>query len=312
MSATRPRHGRLGVAILGAGYVGDDLVRRLAQRPESMELLLAADTDARAVGLRRARGLGIPVSSRGVAAILGDPAIELVFDATTASAHVEHAPLLRRAGKLVIDLTPAALGPCVVPLVNLTRHLGADDVSLASAAAQATVPVVRELSRLAPLVYGEVVSVLPSASVGPGSRRDVDEATDATARALRELGGVRHAKSITILSPAEPAPPMRCTLRAIPERELDEREVEESVLEAVRSLRDRFAGYRLASGPRFETRDTPWGRRVTITLRVEVAGDGDPDGGSAGNLDLVSVCARDLGEELAGRRVPAEIAAVRS
>jgi len=310
MSPPRPRHGRLAVAILGAGAVGDDLIRRLAQRPGRMELLLVADTDAGAVGLRRARGLGIPVSACGVAPILADPAIELVFDATTASAHVEHAPLLRRAGKLVIDLTPASLGPCVVPLVNLARHLCVDDVSLVSSAAQAVVPIVRELSWLAPLVYAEVVCVLPSASLGPGSRRDIDEATAATARALMELGGVSHAKSMTILTPAEPAPPMRCTLRAILGRNVDEGAVEESVHAAVGTLSQRFAGYRLANGPRFETKDSPWGRRATITLCVEVAAADEPDGAHAGNLELVSVPARDLGEELAGWRARAPLAAV--
>jgi acetaldehyde dehydrogenase len=308
----RPTEGRIGVGILGAGRVGGDLVHKLAQRPESMELVLVADTDASAVGLRAARSLGIPHSHHGVDAILADPAIQLVFDASTAMAHAEHAPRLRRAGKRMVDLTASGLGPCVVPLVNLTRRLDDDDLSLGSATAQAIVPVARGLSWLSPFVYAEAVSVLASASVGPGARQDIDEAGTATARALEDLGGARRAKAITILSPAEPPVPMRITFRVVPERSVDEHAVAEAVTEAVDSLAALLPGYLLTSGPRLDTRDTPWGKRTTIVLRVEVTGDGALLGSYAGNLDVTSATARALGAELAGRLMPAEPVAVPS
>lgn len=312
MNGARPADGRIGVGIVGAGRVGGDLVHKLAERPESMELLLVADTDASAIGLRAARSLGIPHSQRGVDAVLADPAIQLVFDASTARAHAEHAPRLRRAGKRMIDLTASALGPCVVPLVNLTRRLDDDDVSLGSAAAQAIVPVARGLSWLSPFIYAEVVSVLASASVGPGARQDMDEAATATARALEDLGGARQAKAITILSPAEPPVPMCITFRAVPERAVDEPAVVEAVTEAVDSLAALLPGYRLTSGPRLDPKDTPWGKRTTIVLRVEVTGAGDLLEPYAGNLDVMSATARALGADLAGRLMPAEPVAVPS
>jgi acetaldehyde dehydrogenase len=299
--------GRLGVAVLGAGKLGGDLVDRLAQRRRSLELLLVADTDASAIGVRRAREAGVPTSGRGVDAVLKQPAVELVFDATTASAHVDHAPRLRRAGKLVIDLTPAALGPCVVPLVNLTRHLDAGELSVGTSAAQALVPVARGLAWLSPLIYVEAVTVLASTALGPGGRRDMEQATTATARALEELAGAGQAKVITVVSPAEPPVPMRVTLRAVPERPVAEPEVVEAAGDAVDSLAERLPGYRLVGGPRLETKDTPWGRRTTVVLRVEVCGTGEPVRSHAGSLDLVNTVALDLGEELAGRMAPAAV-----
>jgi acetaldehyde dehydrogenase len=312
MNSAQPGEGRIGVGILGAGRVGGDLVHKLAERPESMELLLVADTDASAIGLRSARSLGIPHSHHGIDAILADPAIQLVFDASTTAAHSEHAPCLRRAGKRMIDLTASALGPCVVPLVNLGRHLDGDDLSLGSAAAQAIVPVARGLSWLSPFVYAEAVSVLASASVGPGARQDIDEAATATARALEDLGGARQAKAITILSPAEPPVPMRITFRAVPERPVDEQAVAEAVAEAVDSLAALLPGYRLTSAPRLDPKDTPWGKRTTIVLRVEVTGAGALLGPYAGNLDVMSATASALGAEVAGRLVHSEPVAVPS
>ena len=312
MKTARPTEGPIGVGILGAGRVGGDLVHKLAQRPGNMELVLVADTDANAMGLRSARRLGIPHSRRGVDAILGEPAIQLVFDASTATAHVQHSPRLRGAGKLMIDLTASVLGPCVVPLVNLTRHLDGDDLSLGSATAQAIVPVARELSWLSPFVYVEAVSVLASASVGPGARQDIDEVATATARALEDLGCARHAKAITILSPAEPPVSMRITFRAVPERPVDEEAVDEAVRAAVDSLAALLPGYRVASGPHLDPMDTPWGRRTTIVLRIEVTGAGDLLAPYAGNLDVTSATAWALGEERVARLLHAGAVAVRS
>lgn len=309
----RERDAGLGVAVLGAGNVGANLSHKLLQRPGRMALLLVADTDAAAVGLRNLQAPGLAFSDRGVSAVVEDSRIDLVFDATTATAHHEHAPLLREARKVVIDLTPSGLGPVVIPHVNLTEHLASpDDLSLATSAGQATVPLVRELAGLVPLLYVEVVSVVASASVGLGMRLDMDESAAATARALKELGGACHAKAITILNPADPPVPMRSTLYAVFAREVDHEQVTESLREAIADVQVLLPGYGVTTAPRFETPDTPWGRRTTLVLHIEVIGAGSPLSPCVGNLELITCAARDLGEELAWRLLPADGLAVTS
>lgn len=293
----------LGVAVLGAGQVGGDLVHQLTAQAARLELLLVSDHDPHAAGLQRALDLGVSVSYGGVAAVVQDARVDLVFDATTAAAHREHAPQLARAGKTVIDLTPAVVGALVVPLVNLTEHLHSENLSLATSAVQAAVPVVRELASLGELSYVEVVSVLASTSVGSGMRQDIDECTVATRLALTEIAGARRAKAITVLSPAEPPAPMRLALYCVLGSHVDGDQATESVRDAVGDYHERLPGYDLVGTPQLETRDTPWGRRTVLTVRLEVAGTERHGDLCPGNVEVMTVAARDLAVELACERV---------
>lgn len=195
---------RVKVAILGSGNIGTDLMYKLLKNPGHMELVAVVGIDPKSEGLARARALGLEASHEGIAYILERPEIKIVFDATSAKAHVRHAKLLREAGKIAIDLTPAARGPYVVPPVNLKEHLDKDNVNLITCGGQATIPLVYAVHRVAPVLYAEMVSTVASRSAGPGTRQNIDEFTFTTARGLEAIGGAKKGKAIIILNPAEP------------------------------------------------------------------------------------------------------------
>lgn len=290
---------RVKAAILGSGNIGTDLMMKLLRQPGHVELALVAGIDPDSAGLARARSLGVPASTAGVETILEAPEIRLVFDATSAGAHRRHAPRLRAAGKVVIDLTPAALGPYVVPPVNLGRHLNEPDVNLITCGGQATIPLVHAISRVAPVRYAEIVSTVASASAGPGTRQNIDEFTFTTARGLETIGGAQQGKAIIILNPAEPPLIMRNTVYAVPAgEESDAEAIRTSVEQAALEVRRYVPGYRLKP-PVFDLRQTPWGRRSVVTLLLEVEGAGDFLPPYAGNLDIMTASARRVGEVLA-------------
>ncbi len=204
----------LRVAILGSGNIGTDLMYKVL-RNDALTLVSVAGIDPSSDGLARARVLGIATCDRGISAFLDEhPGVDMALDATSAHAHVEHAPLLAARGVRCVDLTPAALGPAVVPEVNLEENLGAADINLVTCGAQATVPVVAALSRVGPVKYAEVVSTVASRSAGPGTRSNIDEFTTATAHSLETLGGAAAGKAIIILNPADPPIMMRNTIYA--------------------------------------------------------------------------------------------------
>jgi acetaldehyde dehydrogenase len=292
--------GRVGVAVLGVGRVGRRLVRELRDAPGHMELVLVSDTDAGCEGLRLARELDVETSSRGVDGVLDRDDVGIVFDASSAEAHARHAGRLQEAGKVSIDLTPAATGPLVVPVVNLAERVAEDELNLLSCPAQVAIPVVHAVTRLAPALYAEVVSTVASASVGPGMRRHIDEFTSVTARGLEVLGGARHGKSIVILSPAEPPVPMRSTIYVVPEGAVDEPAVDRAVRAVVAEMQRLVPGYRLRSEPAVDEKDTPWGRRRVAAISLDVAGQGDGLS-RCGNLDVAASTARLAGEEVARR-----------
>jgi acetaldehyde dehydrogenase len=211
------------VAILGSGNIGSDLMFKILRGPGPLQLSLFAGIDPASEGLGRARGLGVPTSDRGVAAILANPEIKIVFDATSARAHAVHEPALVAAGKRIVDLTPAALGPYVVPQVNLGSHLDAVNVNLITCGGQATIPLVHAVSRITPVAYAEIVSTVASLSAGPGTRQNIDEFTVTTARGLEALGGARQAKAIIVLNPADPPIFMRNTVYVVPDEDFDGR-----------------------------------------------------------------------------------------
>lgn len=291
--------GRVKVAILGSGNVGTDLVCKLLEEPGRMELVLVSGIVSDSEGLKKAHGLGIGISHEGIDAIVEDPEIKIVFDATSAKAHIRHAKLLEKAEKVVVDLTPAAVGPYVVPAVNLAEHLEKGNLNLLTCAAQATAPFVYAVSRVAPALYAEVVSTVASVSAGPGMRQNIDEFTLTTARGLEGIGRARRGKAIIILSPAAPPIVMRNTVYVVPEGDCDENEVTESVWRMVTEIRRAVPGCCIKSGPVFAEKRTPWGKKRIVTMLVEVEGAGHVLPSYAGNLDIMTSAARGVGEQLA-------------
>ncbi|MFN3337366.1 MAG: acetaldehyde dehydrogenase (acetylating) [Thermomicrobium sp.] len=285
------------VAILGTGNIGTDLMYKLLRNPGHMELAMFAGIDPQSEGIARAKKLGIPTSYEGIKAILDDPDIRIVFDATSAKAHVRHAKMLREAGKIAIDLTPAARGPYVVPPVNLGAHLDKDNVNLITCGGQATIPLVYAVSRVVPVQYAEIVSTVASRSAGPGTRQNIDEFTFTTAHGLEAIGGAERGKAIIILNPAEPPIIMRNTVYVIPAtEEYDEAAIVASVDQMVAEVQQYVPGYRLKDAPVFDRRRTPWGERTVIALLLEVEGAGDFLPPYAGNLDIMTAAAWRVGE----------------
>jgi acetaldehyde dehydrogenase len=292
---------KIKAAIIGSGNIGSDLMYKLIKQPGHLELVLLTGIDPTSEGLARARSLGIRASYEGVQAVLDDPEIQIVFDATSAKAHTRHAKALREAEKISIDLTPAARGPYVVPPANLKEHLDKLNVNMVTCGGQATAPLVYAINRVTPLTYAEMVSTVASLSAGPGTRQNIDEFTETTARALEVIGGAKQGKAIIILNPADPPIMMRNTIYVIPEGDFDEAAVAASIEQMVAEVQAYVPGYHLKNPPVVEIRDTPWGKRPVVTTLLEVEGAGDYLPRHAGNLDIMTASARRVGEMFAQR-----------
>ena len=278
---------KLRVAIIGSGNIGTDLMMKIARSP-SLELVGMAGIDPESDGLRKARERGVTVSHDGLAGLLQlVEDIDLAFDATSASAHAEHARLLAARGIRSVDLTPAAMGPAVVPPVNLYEHRGASEVNLITCGAQATIPIVAAVSAVADVVYAETVSTVSSRSAGPGTRQNIDEFTTSTARGLETVGGARAAKAIIILNPADPPVMMRNTIY-LEVAEPDRGAIEGAIAAAVAGVAEYVPGYRLTATPLIAD------GVVTVMLEVEGAGDNLP--AFAGNLDIMTSAAVRVAE----------------
>jgi acetaldehyde dehydrogenase len=275
-----------------------------------MELVLLAGIDPDSDGLARARDLGLNTSHAGIQAVLDDPAVKIVFDATSAYAHVRHAPKLREAGKIAIDLTPAARGPYVVPPANLGEHLDESNVNLITCGGQATIPLVHAVSQVTPVAYAEMVSTIASLSAGPGTRQNIDEFTFTTARGLEVIGGAQKGKAIIILNPADPPILMRNTIFVLlDEDEADEAAIVESIEAMLAKVQDYVPGYRLKNEPVFERRETPLGEKTLVVMLLEVTGAGDWLPAYAGNLDIMTASARQVGELFARHLIGTEVSA---
>lgn len=298
----------LRVAVLGSGNIGTDLLHKLV-RSLSLEPVLMAGIDTESAGLATARELGVDASSDGIEGVLERAdEIDLVYEATSAWVHRQHAPLLADAGLRVVDLTPAKLGPLVVPPVNLEAHLSAPNMNLITCGGQATVPIVAAVAGVADVGYAEIVSTVASKSAGPGTRQNIDEFTKTTSASLVEVGGARRGKAIMILNPAEPPILMRNTVYCSLGEGHDRDDVAGAITAMVEKVSRYVPGYRIKNGPAFEegpfaTPGEEAAARVVVLLEVEGAGDHFPP--YAGNLDIMTASAVRVGEALSGRLVAA-------
>jgi acetaldehyde dehydrogenase len=286
---------RIPCGILGSGNIGTDLMAKLL-RSKALQLMAVVGIDPKSDGLARARSAGVEASAEGV-----DWLVEhltpgtLVFDATSASAHRESAPRMIEAGFQLIDLTPAKIGPGIVPVVNLDAHRMAPDVNLISCAGQASIPIVAAVARVSRVTYAEVISTVASAGAGPGTRQNIDEFTHTTAGAIHEIGGAEKGKAIVILNPADPPILMRNTVFCSIEAAADEDAIDSSIRKMVDAVALYVPGYRLKADPVFEP------GRVAVFVEVEGAGDYLPK--YAGNLDIMTAAAVRVAEEFAQARL---------
>lgn len=303
---------RIQVAIIGSGNIGTDLMIKIMRTSKHLEVGALVGIDPDSDGLARAKRLGVPVTHQGIDGLLMLPNfgnIRIAFDATSAGAHAKHDKILRLHGIQMIDLTPAAIGPYVVPVVNLDEHLGAPNLNMVTCGGQATIPIVAAVARVATVHYAEIVASIASKSAGPGTRANIDEFTETTARGLEVVGGARHGKAIIILNPAEPPLMMRDTVFTLSEG-ADEETIRQSIDQAVADVQRYVAGYHLKQEIQFERfgSNNPVsipgvgkfsGIKSSVFLEVEGAGHYLPS--YAGNLDIMTSAAVATAERLAVR-----------
>lgn len=279
---------KVKVAIVGPGNIGTDLMYKVF-RSQYLEMSLMLGV-VESEGIKRARSKGVEVSTEGINYLVQHPEkADIVFDATTAKAHINfNAPACEKMGKVIIDLTPAAIGKIVTPMVNIEEALKVKNVNLITCGGQATTPIIHAITRVVPLEYAEVITSVASKSAGPGTRNNIDEYTQTTAKAIMELTDTDRAKVMTVFNPAVPEPPMRNTIFGIPKAKYDIKEVAESVEAMAKSMQEYIPGYELTLSPIIE--------RDIITTIVSVYGQGDFLPPYAGNLDVETASAVKIGE----------------
>ncbi|TBL75777.1 acetaldehyde dehydrogenase (acetylating) [Paenibacillus thalictri] len=285
---------KIKAAILGSGNIGTDLMYKL-ERSDVIELTAVIGIDPESDGLKRAASRGYATFASGIQAIVEHPDIaDIVFDATSAKAHVRHAKILKELGKTAIDLTPAARGPFMSPAVNFADHLDAPNVNMITCGGQATIPIVHAVNKVADVVYAEIVATISSKSAGPGTRANIDEFTSTTRRGLEEVGGADRGKALIILNPADPPVMMRNTVYC-EVRNMDQAAITGAVHEMVAQVQQYVPGYRLKQDVLFDE------EKVTILLEVEGAGDYfEP---YAGNLDIMTAAAARIAEQFARHKL---------
>jgi acetaldehyde/propanal dehydrogenase len=286
---------KVNAALIGSGNIGTDLMIK-ALRSEVINPAWMVGIDAESDGLHKAQAAGLKTTSDGVDGLLEAlerDNVQIAFDATSAYVHAENAAKLAAKGVLMIDLTPAAIGPYCVPPVNLKEHLGqgAMNVNMVTCGGQATIPMVAAVSRIQAVAYGEIIATVASKSAGPGTRKNIDEFTRTTASAVEKVGGADKGKAIIILNPAEPPLIMRDTVHCLTKDKPDEAAITQSVHAMIAEVQKYVPGYRLKNGPVFD------GNRVSIYLEVEGLGDYLPK--YAGNLDIMTAAALRTAEMFA-------------
>lgn len=286
---------KIKCALIGPGNIGTDLLYKLRRSPV-LEPVWMVGIDPTSEGLARARELGLKTTSDGVDGLLPhvlEDGIQIAFDATSAYVHAENSRKLNALGVMMIDLTPAAIGPYCVPPVNLKTHVGRKEmnVNMVTCGGQATIPMVAAVSQVQKVSYGEIVATVSSRSVGPGTRKNIDEFTRTTAGAVEKVGGAAKGKAIIIINPAEPPLIMRDTVHCITEDMPDQAAITASIHAMIKEVQKYVPGYRLVNGPVFD------GKRVSVFLEVEGLGDYLPK--YAGNLDIMTAAAARTAEMFA-------------
>jgi acetaldehyde/propanal dehydrogenase len=287
---------KIKCALIGSGNIGTDLIYKI-QRSKVLEPVWMVGIDAASEGLRRARDMGMKITADGVDGLLPyvqQDEIQIAFDATSAYVHAENSRKLNELGVMMIDLTPAAIGPLCVPTVNLREHAQRAEmnVNMISCAGQATIPIVNAVVQVQAVDYAEIVASLASRSVGPGTRANLDEFTYTTSGAIVSVGGARRGKALGIINPADPPMIMRNTISCLTDDEPDQAGIIESVLSMIEAVQEYVPGFRLVNGPLFD------GKRVSVFM--EVAGLGDYLPRYAGNLDIMTAAACRTAEMFAG------------
>jgi len=303
---------KTGVAIVGSGNIGTDLMIKIMRGSEYLRVVAMVGIDPASDGLARARRMGVATTADGVPGLITMPEfdeVEIILDATSAAAHIENARILEPYGRRLVDLTPAAIGPFVVPPVNFDEHLDAPNINMVTCGGQATVPIVAAVSRVTEVPYAEIVASVASKSAGPGTRANIDEFTETTAKAIEIVGGARRGKAIIILNPAEPPLIMRDTVYCLI-GDADHDAVRSSIRAMVDEVATYVPGYRLVQEVQFTriSRDevttlvdadaaVSW--KVSVFLEVEGAAHYLP--AYAGNLDIMTSAAMRVAERIAGR-----------
>ncbi|MDH6678366.1 acetaldehyde dehydrogenase [Rhodococcus sp. LBL1] len=311
---------KIRVAIIGPGNIGTDLMIKVLNKSDVLEMGAMVGIDPTSDGLARAERLGVPTTSEGVDGLIaldGFDQIDIVLDATSAKAHIANCEKLAPYGKKIIDLTPAAIGPFVVPPVNLEEHLDEDldNLNMVTCGGQATIPMVAAISAVTPVPYAEIVASISSKSAGPGTRANIDEFTETTSNAIQQVGGAGRGKAIIILNPAEPPMLMRDTVLALI-GDADHEAIRASVKEMAGRVAEYVPGYRLKQEVQFTSVGAdepvhtllpegagPVTTKVTVFLEVEGAADYLP--AYAGNLDIMTSAAQRTAESIARRLIAA-------
>lgn len=308
---------KLKIAIIGSGNIGTDLMIKVMRTSEVLEMGALVGIDPESEGLQRAERLGVATTAKGIEGLVALPVwgdIDIVFDATSAAAHRLHSEVVIREGKVMIDLTPAAIGPYVVPVVNGDQHLDAPNVNMVTCGGQATIPIVAAVSSVAKVHYAEIVASIASRSAGPGTRANIDEFTETTSRAIEQVGGATRGKAIIVLNPAEPPMMMRDTVFTLSSGG-SEQQIEAAIEEMVKAVNAYVPGYRLKQKVQFERFDSSnpvgipglgrfEGIKSSVFLQVEGAAHYLP--AYAGNLDIMTSAALRTAEKFAKCRLVKE------
>ena len=294
---------KIRCALIGSGNIGTDLIYKI-QRSPWLEPVWMVGIDPESVGLARARDMGLKTTSLGVDGLLPhvlEDNIQIAFDATSAYVHAENSRKLNELGVMMIDLTPAAIGPLCVPPVNLRAMADKVEmnVNMISCAGQATIPIVFAISSIQSVAYGEIVASLASKSVGPGTRANLDEFTYTTSNAIQVVGGARKGKALAIINPAEPPMMMRNTISCLTDEVPDQARITESILKMIVEVQKYVPGYRLVNGPIFDDKK--------VSVFMEVAGLGDYLPRYAGNLDIMTAAATRTAEMFAEEIIAGKI-----
>jgi acetaldehyde dehydrogenase len=308
---------KVKVAIIGSGNIGTDLMIKIMRTSEVLEMAAFVGVDPESDGLRRAARMGVTITHEGIDGLQKLPEwrdIKIIFDATSAGAHKKHSDIAAAAGKVMIDLTPAAIGPYVIPMVNGDDYLDAPNVNMVTCGGQATIPIVAAVASVATVHYAEIVASIASKSAGPGTRANIDEFTETTSRAIQEVGGAAVGKAIIVLNPAEPPMIMRDTVFTLSSGG-DESSIAAAIEAMVEKVNAYVPGYRLKQKVQFERfgDNNPvkipgqgefTGIKTSVFLEVEGAAHYLP--AYAGNLDIMTSSALRTAEKIAQRHLAKE------